>query len=192
VHLRWRRRLSPLAIASRLSMSASTVHAVLVRCRLNRLSHIDIRTGDPITLTGDSYERDHSGSLAHVDVKKPGNIPVGGGVALCREDPRAQRAPATSRIPGIMRVQNCRLSTRGSPIPPSDKRQDREIQAHLGPRIGLRTPRHQRTHSPISAAGLAAHLQPPPATLCDRQGPIHHTVDQSAWAVQLVVRVASW
>jgi hypothetical protein len=68
-------------------MSASTVHAVLVRCRLNRLSHIDIRTGDPITLTGDSYERDHSGSLAHVDVKKPGNIPVGGGVALCRKDP---------------------------------------------------------------------------------------------------------
>ena len=43
VELRWRHRLSPLAIASRLSIPASTVHAVLVRCRLNRLSHIDIR-----------------------------------------------------------------------------------------------------------------------------------------------------
>jgi Homeodomain-like domain len=75
VNLRWRHRLSPLAIASRLSMSASTVHAVLVRCRLNRLSHIDIRTGEPIR----RYEHDHPGSLVHVDVKKLGNIPAGGG-----------------------------------------------------------------------------------------------------------------
>ncbi|WP_046322527.1 IS481 family transposase, partial [Mycobacterium sp. UM_Kg1] len=75
VHLRWRHRLSPLAIASRLSMPASTVHAVLVRCRLNRLSHIDIRTGEPIR----RYEHDYPGSLIHVDVKKLGNIPTGGG-----------------------------------------------------------------------------------------------------------------
>jgi transposase InsO family protein len=75
VHLRWRHRLSPLAIASRLSMPASTVHAVLVRCRLNRLSHVDIRTGEPIR----RYEHDHPGALIHVDVKKLGNIPDGGG-----------------------------------------------------------------------------------------------------------------
>jgi transposase InsO family protein len=75
IDLRWRHRLSPLAIASRLSMAASTVHAVLVRCRLNRLSHIDIRTGEPIR----RYEHDHPGALIHVDVKKLGNIPTGGG-----------------------------------------------------------------------------------------------------------------
>jgi transposase InsO family protein len=75
VDLRWRHRLSPLAIASRLSMPASTVHAVLTRCRLNRLSHIDIRTGEPIR----RYEHDHPGSMIHVDVKKLGNIPTGGG-----------------------------------------------------------------------------------------------------------------
>jgi transposase InsO family protein len=75
VELRWRHRLSPLAIASRLSMAASTVHAVLVRCRLNRLSHINIRTGEPIR----RYEHDRPGSLIHVDVKKLGNIPTGGG-----------------------------------------------------------------------------------------------------------------
>jgi hypothetical protein len=68
-------RLSPLAITSRLSMPASTVHAVLVRCRLNRLSHVDIRTGEPIR----RYEHDHPGALIHVDVKKLGNIPDGGG-----------------------------------------------------------------------------------------------------------------
>jgi transposase InsO family protein len=75
VRLRWRHRLSPLAIASRLLMPASTVHAVLVRCRLNRLSHLDIRTGEPIR----RYEHDHPGALLHVDVKKLGNIPTGGG-----------------------------------------------------------------------------------------------------------------
>ncbi len=75
VELRWRRRLSPSAIASTLSLPASTVHAVLVRCRLNRLSHIDIRSGEQIR----RYEHDHPGSLIHVDVKKLGNIPVGGG-----------------------------------------------------------------------------------------------------------------
>jgi transposase InsO family protein len=75
VALRWRHRLSPLAIASRLSMPASTVHAVLVRCHLNRLRHIDIRTGEVIR----RYEHPHPGSLIHVDVKKLGNIPDGGG-----------------------------------------------------------------------------------------------------------------
>lgn len=75
VELRWRHRLSPMAIASRLSMPASTVHAVLVRCRLNRLSHIDIRTGEPIR----RYEHGHPGAMLHVDVKKLGNIPDGGG-----------------------------------------------------------------------------------------------------------------
>jgi transposase InsO family protein len=75
VELRWRHRLSPLAIASRLSMPASTVHAVLVRCRLNRLSHIDIRTGEVIR----RYEHPHPGAMLHVDVKKLGNIPDGGG-----------------------------------------------------------------------------------------------------------------
>jgi len=32
---------------------------------------------------------------------------------------------------------------------------------------------------------LATHLQSPPATLSDRQGPAHHAVDQPAWAVHL-------
>ncbi len=44
VALWWRQRPSPQEIGSRLSMPASTAHAVLIRCRLNRLSHIDIRT----------------------------------------------------------------------------------------------------------------------------------------------------
>jgi transposase InsO family protein len=47
----------------------------LVRCRLHRLWHVDRRTGEVIR----RYEHDHPGSLIHVDVKKLGNIPDGGG-----------------------------------------------------------------------------------------------------------------
>jgi hypothetical protein len=75
VHLRWKQRLGPVQIGDRLGMPASTVHAVLVRCRLNRLTHIDRATGEPIR----RYEHQHPGDLIHVDVKKLGNVPDGGG-----------------------------------------------------------------------------------------------------------------
>ena len=75
VRLRWRHRLGPVQIAGRLGLQASTVHAVLVRCRINRLSHIDRITGEPIR----RYEHDRPGALLHVDVTKFGNIPDGGG-----------------------------------------------------------------------------------------------------------------
>ena len=75
VHLRWKQRLGPVEIGFRVGCAPSTVHAVLVRCRINRLSHIDRVSGEPIR----RYEHDHPGSLIHVDVKKLGNVPDGGG-----------------------------------------------------------------------------------------------------------------
>jgi transposase InsO family protein len=75
VKLRWRHRLGPIQIGGRLGLPASTVHAVLVRNRLNRLSHIDRVTGEPLR----RYEHDHPGSMLHIDVTKFGNIPDGGG-----------------------------------------------------------------------------------------------------------------
>ena len=75
VKLRWRKRLGPVQIAGRLALSASTVHAVLTRCRINRLSHIDRVTGEPLR----RYEHGYPGSLIHVDVTKFANIPDGGG-----------------------------------------------------------------------------------------------------------------
>ncbi|WP_275005578.1 leucine zipper domain-containing protein, partial [Promicromonospora iranensis] len=59
VALRWRHRLGPAQIAGRLSMPASTVHAVLVRARINRLWRIDRITGEPIR----RYEHESPGSL---------------------------------------------------------------------------------------------------------------------------------
>jgi transposase InsO family protein len=75
VGLRRRHRLGPVEIGARLGVAASTVHAVLVRCRLNRLSHLDRVTGEPVR----RYEHDRPGALIHIDVKKLGNIPDGGG-----------------------------------------------------------------------------------------------------------------
>jgi transposase InsO family protein len=89
VHLRIKKRLGPVQIAGRLGMPASTVHAVLVRCRLNRLSHVDVKTGEPAR----RYEHDHPGALIHVDVKKLGNIPDGGGWRVVgRQQGRRNRA----------------------------------------------------------------------------------------------------
>jgi transposase InsO family protein len=75
VRLRWRHRLGPVQIAGQLGVPASTVLAVLRRCRINRLSNIDRVTGEPIR----RYERERPGELIHVDVTKFGNIPDGGG-----------------------------------------------------------------------------------------------------------------
>lgn len=73
-HLRTKRRFGPVQIAGRVGIPASTVHRILVREGLNRLDHLDRATGEVIR-----YERDHPGDLVHVDVKKFGLIPPGGG-----------------------------------------------------------------------------------------------------------------
>ena len=75
VHLRRSRGLGPAMIAGRLGMHASTVHRVLRRAGLPRLADTDRATRQPIR----RYERDRPGELVHVDTKKLGNIPDGGG-----------------------------------------------------------------------------------------------------------------
>jgi transposase InsO family protein len=75
VHLRWKQRLGPVQIAGQAGVAPSTVHKVLVRCGISRLSRIDRVSGEPIR----RYEHGHPGSLIHVDVKKLGNVPDGGG-----------------------------------------------------------------------------------------------------------------
>ena len=75
LQLRWRHRLGPVQIGGPLGLPASTGHAVLVRNRVSRLSHIDRVSGEPLR----RYEHDYPGSLIHVDVTKFGNIADGGG-----------------------------------------------------------------------------------------------------------------
>lgn len=74
--LRARRRLKcgPHQLASVVGSPRSTVYAVLRRHQMSRLAHLDRPTGTPIR-----YERERPGELVHVDVKKLGRIPRGGG-----------------------------------------------------------------------------------------------------------------
>ncbi len=64
----------PHHLASVLSMPRSTVYGILRRHGMSRLDATDRPTGATIR-----YERDHPGELVHIDVKKLGRIPEGGG-----------------------------------------------------------------------------------------------------------------
>jgi transposase InsO family protein len=75
VELRQARKLGPARIGPLVGLPSSTVYRVLCRHRLNRLAWMDRPTGRVIR----RYERDHPGELIHVDVKKLGRIPPGGG-----------------------------------------------------------------------------------------------------------------
>lgn len=75
VRERRRDKIGPDRIAARLDLPASTVYRVLCRHDLNRLRHLDRQTAAPIR----RYERSRPGELVHVDIKKLGRIPPGGG-----------------------------------------------------------------------------------------------------------------
>jgi transposase InsO family protein len=73
--LRTNRGYGPARIAAIVGMPASTVHQVLVRHGLNRLDCLDRPTRAPIR----RIEMTRPGELVHLDVKKLGRIPNGGG-----------------------------------------------------------------------------------------------------------------
>jgi transposase InsO family protein len=75
LHLRVKKRWGPARIGGRIGLPASTCHAILTRAGVARLAHLDRATGRPIR----RYEHPAPGDLVHVDVKKLGNIPDGGG-----------------------------------------------------------------------------------------------------------------
>ena len=75
VTLRRRRGLGPARIAGIVRVPHSTVHRVLVRHGLNRLDQLDRPTRQPVR----RMEMSRAGELVHLDVKKLGRIPKGGG-----------------------------------------------------------------------------------------------------------------
>jgi transposase InsO family protein len=89
--LRRTHKLGPARIAPRVGRPASTVHRVLVRHGLGRLAVLDRPTGRVIRRD----ERARPGELVHIDVKKLGRIPDGGGHRV------HGRSPGTPRGRGI-------------------------------------------------------------------------------------------
>jgi transposase InsO family protein len=75
IKIRVIRRWGPARIGFLLGLHPSTVHRVLARFGLARLRWLDRSTGRVIR----RYEHSAAGDLVHVDIKKLGRIPDGGG-----------------------------------------------------------------------------------------------------------------
>ncbi len=82
IELRRRERRGPAWIGAELGVPARTVSRVLVRRGQPRLAALDPMTGQLIRSSKQTtvrYERPRPGELVHMDVKKLGRIPDGGG-----------------------------------------------------------------------------------------------------------------
>ena len=74
--LRRTKKLGPARIGGVLELAPSTVHRILCRQGLNRLTWMDRPTG---TVIRRRIEHDRPGELVQIDIKKLGRIPPGGG-----------------------------------------------------------------------------------------------------------------
>lgn len=82
VEFRRRERRGPDWIGAELGVPARTVSRVIARKGLPRLAQLDPMSGEVIRAskaTAIRYERERPGELVHMDVKKLGRIPDGGG-----------------------------------------------------------------------------------------------------------------
>jgi transposase InsO family protein len=85
--LRAERHRGPVFLAGELGLVASTVGRILARHQVPALSAIDPITGEALRRRGGPrYERARPGELLHVDVKKLGRVPDGGGWRLHGRD----------------------------------------------------------------------------------------------------------
>lgn len=80
VALRFTRRWGPHRIAYHLGLHRSTVGRVIERYGMPSLAHVDQATGLRVRkVKPQRYEKQTPGELVHVDIKKLGRIPDGGG-----------------------------------------------------------------------------------------------------------------
>ncbi|MGE3192041.1 MAG: IS481 family transposase [Microbacteriaceae bacterium] len=82
LQLRDELRVGPARLAVELGIPTRTIGAILHRNRVPKLSECDPLTGEVIRASKQTtvrYERDRPGELVHMDVKKLGRIPDGGG-----------------------------------------------------------------------------------------------------------------
>jgi len=100
VNLRW----GPDRIGYRLGIQPSTVHRVLSRYGLAKLKWQDRATGRTVR----RYEHEHPGDLVHVDIKKQGRIPDGGGHKVLGKaaGKRNKTGTEANRRPGYMFLHN--------------------------------------------------------------------------------------
>lgn len=86
---RRRRKRGAVVLAAELGLNPSTVGRILARHQVPHLAALDPITGEPVRSSRRSpnrYEHRTPGSLVHIDVKKLGRIPAGGGWRLHGRD----------------------------------------------------------------------------------------------------------
>ncbi|WP_181143551.1 IS481 family transposase [Streptomyces cinnamoneus] len=93
LRLRREHRIGPLRLAVLCHIAPSTVHRILQRHGQPPLACLDRATGEPVR----RYERARPGELVHIDVKKLGRIPDGGGHKALG---RAAGSPNKDRLNG--------------------------------------------------------------------------------------------
>lgn len=109
VAVRFTRRWGPHRIAYHLGVPRSTVGRVLARYRMPLLTDLDQLTGLPVRAPRPvRYEVQRPGELVHVDIKKLGRIPDGGGWRAFG------RGSAQDRHAGTVRDQAARNGARPS------------------------------------------------------------------------------
>lgn len=108
VRLRREHRIGPVRLAARTGIAASTAHRILHRHGLPALAACDRATGEPIR----RYERSRPGELVHIDVKKLGRIPDGGGhKVLGRAAGRKNQARSGRGYASYSRARACSIRT---------------------------------------------------------------------------------
>ncbi len=123
VGLRLALHAGPVRLGAKLGLPASTVGAVLRREQLPRLAELDRITGELIRSvrhSGVRYQHREPGSLLHVDVKKLGRVPDGGGWRVHGREVTGPTHYRTSRGWDYVHVavDDC---TRPSPTPRSSR-----------------------------------------------------------------------
>jgi transposase InsO family protein len=99
IKVRVLRRWGPARIAYLLRLNPATVHRVLTRYKIARLTDLDRATARPVR----RYERDRPGELVHIDVKKLGNIPDGGGHRMVGRQAGKRNRSTTAGVPRVRR-----------------------------------------------------------------------------------------
>lgn len=101
IHWRQSERLGRDELARRVGVSPSTASRIIARAGLPALHELDPVTGIRIRAsrrTQHRYEREHPGDLIHIDVKKLGRIPDGGGWRLDGPDVIDHRSGRPRRV----------------------------------------------------------------------------------------------
>jgi transposase InsO family protein len=96
IGLRRERGWGPARIGPALGMPASTVHKILRRQHMPRLTEVDLATRSELRRRIRRYEHPAPGDLVHVDIKKLGNIPDGGGWRVVGRAAAAKNKQATT------------------------------------------------------------------------------------------------